>query len=121
MQIPAILEGESLTRLLQGAFLGAIGTIGVGFGWAGWMLGSTSAKLVEDGSKSAVVAALAPICVARFQVVADANATLVKLKAVESWRQGDFVAKGGWATFDGAKEPNSDVASACAKLLMAVK
>jgi hypothetical protein len=33
MQIPAILQGESLTRLMQGAAVGAIATIVVGFYW----------------------------------------------------------------------------------------
>ena len=31
MQIPSILQGESLTRLLQGAAAGAVATIVVGF------------------------------------------------------------------------------------------
>jgi len=41
MQVPSILQGESLKRLLQGAVAGAIATIFVGFNWGGWSLGST--------------------------------------------------------------------------------
>ena len=33
MQVPSILQGESLKRLLQGAAVGAIATIFVGFSW----------------------------------------------------------------------------------------
>ena len=32
MQVPSILQGESLKRLLQGAAVGAVATIAVGFG-----------------------------------------------------------------------------------------
>ena len=35
MEMPAMLQGESLTRLLQGAFAGAIATVVIGFGWGG--------------------------------------------------------------------------------------
>jgi hypothetical protein len=40
MQLPSILQGESLTRLLQGAAAGAVATMFVGFYWGGWSLGS---------------------------------------------------------------------------------
>ncbi len=33
MQLPPILQGESLTRLLQGAFVGFLATVVIGFGW----------------------------------------------------------------------------------------
>jgi hypothetical protein len=39
MQMPSMLEGESLKRLLQGAAAGAVATIFVGFYWGGWSLG----------------------------------------------------------------------------------
>ena len=63
-----------------------------------------------------MIAALAPICVDKFQRADDAKATLVALKAVDSWKQDAFVEKGGWATFPGS-QPNRSVAEACAKLL----
>ena len=46
MQLPSILRGDSLTRLLQGAAAGAVTTMIVGFNWGGWTLGSTAAKQV---------------------------------------------------------------------------
>jgi len=120
MKLPPILQGESLTRLLQGAAAGALVTVVLGFGWAGWQLESKAQKLASQSAINAVVAALAPICVDKFQHAAGATATLVKLKATDSWKQDSFVTEGGWATFPG-NEPNSNVAEACAKLLSAVK
>ena len=65
-------QGESLKRLLQGVALGAFATLGIGFGWGGCMLGSTAKTLADSTASSAVVAAIAPICVDQFQRSADA-------------------------------------------------
>jgi hypothetical protein len=120
MNLPPILQGESLTRLMQGAVAGAVVTMVLGFGWGGWQLQSKAQKQADTASTSAVVAALAPICVEKFQRSADSQATLVKLKATDSWKQDTFVANGGWATFPG-NEPNRNVAEACAKILSDLK
>ena len=37
MAMPAILQGDSITRLLQGAAAGAVATLIVGFYWGGWV------------------------------------------------------------------------------------
>ena len=50
MQLPSILQGESLTRLLQGAAAGAVATMFVGFYWGGWSLGSTADKMAKERS-----------------------------------------------------------------------
>lgn len=120
MNLPPILKGESLTRLLQGAAGGAVVAMIVGFGWGGWQLQSRAEKMADQRADNAVVAALAPICVDKFQHGADASAKLVALKATDSWQRDTFVAKGGWATFPGS-EPNQDVAEACAKILSGQK
>ena len=120
MNLPPILKGESLTRLMQGAAGGAVVAMIVGFGWGGWQLQSRAEKMADQRADNAVVAALAPICVDKFQHGADASAKLVALKATDSWQRDTFVAKGGWATFPGS-EPNQDVAEACAKILSAQK
>jgi hypothetical protein len=39
MQFPSILQGESLTRLVQGAFAGFLATVVIGFGWGGFCSG----------------------------------------------------------------------------------
>ncbi len=121
MKLPPILQAESRTRLMQGAAAGVLVTVVVGFGWGGWTLGSSATKMAETSATNAMVAALAPICVNKFTQAAESTATLVALKATDSWQQDTFVAKGGWATFPGNKEPNRDVAEACAKILTAQK
>jgi len=45
MQVPSILQADSLKRLLQGATVGAVATMVVGFSWGGWSLGSTADKM----------------------------------------------------------------------------
>ena len=121
MQLPKIFQGESLTRLIQGAVAGFLATVVIGFGWGGWTLGSTAMKMANQSANSAVVTALAPICVDKFQHAADAKATLVELKTIDSWKQDTFVEKGGWATFPGSESPNRNVAEVCARMLTDLK
>ena len=117
MELPAILQGESLTRLLQGIVTGAIATVVVGFYWGGWVTGGNAKDMVQKSATSAVVMALAPICVDKFRHQTDATASLTELKKVNSWQQASFVEKGGWATMPGSTSPDSAVARACAELL----
>lgn len=121
MKLPAILQGESRLRLVQGAVAGSALTIILGFGFAGWQLQTNAERRAELRVNAAVVAALTPICVEKFRSAADVKATLVALNATDSWRRDDFVEKGGWATFPGSGQPNSAVAEACAKALSAPK
>src|SRR6202040_3201494 len=89
VEFPSILQGESLTRLLQGAAVGAVATIFVGFYWGGWSLGSTVEKIAKERSELAVVAALAPVCVDKFRALPDAEAKKIALSKVESWKRRD--------------------------------
>jgi len=121
MQLPPILQGESLTRLAQGIGIGAVATMIIGFYWGGWTLGSTAKEQAQRSASSAVVTALAPICVDMFQLASDSTANLLELKKVSSWQQATFVEKGGWATLPGSKTPDTAVARACAELLISLK
>jgi len=121
MELPAILRGDSLTRLLQGAAAGAAITAIVGFNWGGWVTGGTAKDMVQRSSSAAVIAALSPICVDKFQQSAGAAGNLVELKKVSSYQQGSFVEKGGWATLPGSDAANSSVAQACANMLNNLK
>jgi len=122
MELPSILQGQSLTRLLQGAAAGAIATMIVGFNWGGWALGSTVDKVAKERSDSAVVAALAPICVDKFRQAANATANLSELDKISyAWDRGAFVEKGGWATMPGTASPDSAVARACAEMIGTLK
>lgn len=117
MNLPAILQGESRARFLQGAAAGCAATIVIGFVWGGWQLQSRVEARTAASVNAAVVTALTPICVARFEGAGDAPVKLAALKATDSWKRDDFVAKGGWATFAGSEKPNNEVASACARVL----
>jgi hypothetical protein len=121
MEVPALLHGESLKRLLQGLALGAAATMIVGFNWGGWMLGGTAKQIASAQASSAVVAALAPICVAQFQTAADAPARLAELKKVSTWERDTFIEKGGWDKMPGGQAADSGVARACANMLDGLK
>lgn len=120
MHIPSILQGESLKRLLQGAAVGAVATIVVGFQWGGWTLGGTASKRVSDAEQASIVRVLAPICADKFQRSADASANLETLKKTDSWKRDELIEKAGWTTFPGS-EPDRKVAEACANLLNQAK
>lgn len=97
-----------------GAMVGAIGVTVIGFSSLGWTLGTTAEQMANQRAEVAVVAALTPICVAKFKAQADAATKLVAFKKVSSWNQRSFIEKGGWATMPGSNKPNSGVAEACA-------
>ena len=120
MQMPAILQGESLKRLLQGAAVGAVATIVIGFNWGGWSLGSTADKMAKDQSDLAVVAALAPVCADKFRAQPDAAAKTVALSKVNSWKRADGFPK-ELVTLPGETYPSSALVDACYALLMAPK
>jgi hypothetical protein len=120
MQVPSILQGESLKRLLQGAVAGAIATIFVGFNWGGWSLGSTADKMAKEQSELAVVAALAPVCADKFRAQPDAAAKTVALSKVDSWKRAEEFSK-DMVTLPGETYPSSALVVACYALLMAPK
>lgn len=117
MELPAMIQGESLTRLLQGFGLGAVVAIGVGFSWGGWTLASTAAEQSATETTAAVVAALSPICVKNFQEDAQATTNMTDLLAEPSYKRDDFLEEAGWATFSGSDEPTAGVANECAQRL----
>ena len=120
MELPSMLQGDSLTRLVQGALFGAVATIIVGFNWGGWTLGSTADKRVGEAEQAGIVRVLAPICVDKFQRSADAGPNLEALKKADSWKRDELIEKAGWSKFPGS-EPDRKVAEACATLLSQVK
>ena len=117
MQMPASLQGESLTRLLQGAAAGAVATIFVGFYWGGWSLGSTADTMAKQRSELAVVAVLAPVCADKFRALPDAEAKQVALAKVESWKRRDEFPK-EFVTLPDESYPSSALVDACYTLLI---
>jgi hypothetical protein len=91
-------------------FLGAAATSG------------TANRLAAEQAGAAVVTALAPLCVEKFQQNSDAKENLATLKKIPSyWEQGDYVEKGGWAVQPGATSSDYHLARACAEKLLKPK
>ena len=120
MQVPSILQGESPKRLLQGAAVGAVATIFVGFSWGGWSLGSTADRMAKERSELAVVAAIAPVCADKFRSLPDAEAKTIALSKVEGWKRGEEFPK-EFVTLPGETSPNSALVYACSTLLLTPK
>ena len=120
MQVPSILQGQSLTRLLQGAVVGAVATMIVGFNWGGWSLSSTTNKMAKEQSDLAVVRALAPVCADKFRALPDAAAKTIALSKVDSWKRADEFPK-EFVTLPGETYPSSALVNACSTLLLAPK
>ena len=120
MQVPSIFQGESLKRLLQGAAVGAVATIVVGFYWGGWSLSSTADKMAKERSELAVIAALAPVCADKFRAQPDAAAKTIALSKVYPWKRAEEFPK-EFVTLPGETNPSSTLADACYALLMAPK
>lgn len=110
---------EKTEPFLWGAAAGAIGLAIVGFSWGGWVTGGKAESLAAERTSTAVVAALAPICVERFNRLTDKVATLATLKKEDAWRQGDFIEKAGWAKIADTDSSSQIgmVAKACAAIL----
>ena len=116
MNLPKMFEAESLTRLAQGAGVGAVATIAIGFGLVGWTLGSTAEKMAAERTTVALVTAYAPVCVERY----NANATAEQRDAFSKeskWSRDGLIEKTGFATLPGSESPNRAVADACAEAL----
>jgi hypothetical protein len=105
---------------VTGGIAGAVVIAIIGFS-AGWVVTSGSAHaLAEQQGEKAVIAALTPICIAQFkgQTPEIRTTKLAALQGESSWARGDYVEKQGWATMPGSKEPEDEVADACATELM---
>jgi hypothetical protein len=108
---------DAIKPALIGVAIGAIGLAIIGFKWGGWTTGGSAEQMASKRAESAVVMALAPICVHNFRLQADAGTQLESLLKLANYDRRTFVEKGGWATPIDAKDPNSAVASACADAL----
>lgn len=101
---------------LLGAAAGAALLAFVGFNWGGWVSAGTAEKNAAQRADAAVVAALAPVCVDRFDRAPNATENRAALKLIDTWQQSNYVEKGGWAaTVPPERVPQ--VAQACAELL----
>ncbi|MCW7541165.1 hypothetical protein OOT46_25465 [Aquabacterium sp. A7-Y] len=104
---------------LWGGVAGAMAMAVLGFTWGGWTTEGKAETLASTRADDAVVAALAPVCVDKFQQTVDVAVNTAALKKIDSWSQGDFLERGGWAAVPGnnSAERVSAIAKACAVLL----
>jgi hypothetical protein len=107
---------DRLNGFVWGVALGGIAAIITGLSM-GWVVTATKVNIIaNERAQTALIAAMTPICVDKFQRAegsADKLATLKKINA--SWERRDFVAKGAWANV--GKDANFAVADACAESL----
>ena len=82
MNMPAILQGEARTRVLQGIAIGAVATIAIGFIWGGWVTGGTARSMSSMAENSGRMSVLVPMCVAQFTA---ADGAVAKFKAASSY------------------------------------
>jgi hypothetical protein len=87
MQLPKLFQGESLTRLAQGAAFGAVATMIIGFNWGGWVLGKTAENDATQRVNAALVQAYGPVCIDRFKLQPNVEAKWVELTKVDTWRR----------------------------------
>ena len=104
-----------------GALVGALLIAWAGFDLFGWKTGGASGTLAKRQADGAVVAAHARICSARFNSAANLPVRLAELRKTERWSRSQVVAKAGFATMPGEKEPTQGVSEACANLLVPEK
>ena len=111
MQIPVWFKPAA-----WGAVVGIVAMTIIAFS-AGWIVtGSGARQMAEREADQAVIAALTPVCVAKFRGLSQTQQTehLAALGEESRWSSDDYVEEQGWATMPGAEEPNDEVADACA-------
>jgi hypothetical protein len=98
----------------------AVATMAIGFGAGGWVTGGTAGEMAQNASEKARAELVASACVEKYAAHDTFATDLAALKEASSWKQGDIVAEGGWATLAGMKEPLDDAARLCANKLVAM-
>jgi hypothetical protein len=108
---------ENAKPILMGAVGGAVALAIVGFTWGGWVTAGSAEAMAAKRAKSATVAALAPICVAKFKEESGYDTNLSALNETRAYQRAAFIEKGGWATMPGSEKSDRDVARACAEMI----
>jgi hypothetical protein len=111
------MDWEKIQPVLWSAAGGAVVLAIVGFAWGGWVTGSTAQQMAADAAEEAVVDRLASICVGQYNRDPEKDQKLENMKAMDSWKRGDYVKELGWSTMPGEKDSDSAVSRTCANLL----
>lgn len=109
-----------LKPALWGAAAGAVALAFVGFQQLGWVTKKSAREMAQDQAESAVIAAVVPFCIAKAKADPD-RAGFLKIQAEPSgYTRSEAVSKAGWASFVSGKEPDSNIARACADQIHAM-
>ncbi|HYC65565.1 MAG TPA: hypothetical protein VEC14_12600 [Reyranellaceae bacterium] len=103
---------------IWGAATGIAVSLVLGFTWGGWVTGATSRKDARTAAHNATVVALAPSCAERFLAQSDAPAKVAALEKASTWERGSVLEKAGFAMLPGTQTSDSDIARACAEILL---
>ena len=106
---------------LLGALAGALLLAWVGFQLVGWKAPGDAERQAKRQTETAVSTALAKICSVQFNAAANVPERLAELQKTERWSRSGVLAKAGFATMPGDKEPVNGVSEACANLLVPEK
>lgn len=106
---------ETIKRWLspQSMISGAVIICGLGFGFNVVTFTSSAKSAADVQTRTAVVAALTPICVAAANADPLRDQRLAELQEASSYQRTTIVTDFGWATFPGTDKANSTVAKAC--------
>jgi len=118
-KLPPIFK--SATPFLLGMLAGALLISWIGFDLVGWKTSSASERFAKKQNEVAVAAALGKICSVQFNSAANLPERLAELQKTERWSRSGVLAKAGFATMPGDKEPANGVSEACANLLVPEK
>src|SRR5258705_13903449 len=116
----AMLMKDSKPFLL-GALAGAVVLAWVGFQLVGWKGPGDAERMAKGQTEAAMVTELSKICSVQFNNAPNVPERLAELQKTERWSRGGVIAKAGFATMPGEKEPVNGVAEACAQLLVPEK
>jgi hypothetical protein len=119
LKIPSMPVGTKPFSL--GALAGAVLVAWIGFDALGWKSSSTAEALSKRQAETAVAAAYASLCSEQFKKGSQFSVQLATLAKTERYSRGEVLAKSGWATMAGSKEPHPGVAQLCAELLIPEK
>ena len=84
---------------------------------AGGCCGSTAVRQADEQTEIALISALAPIFVEKFQSSSVTVASLAALHEQSSYKRTGYIEDGGWAILTGSDKASAGVAKACVKLL----
>jgi hypothetical protein len=112
------MHRDDLKPLLWSAAGGAVAAVIVGFALAGWKTAGSADALAQQAAAEAVTERLAPICAALAERDPEQKTKLTALTDTSSWQRGDVLAGFGWATMPGERDPDAEVADACALLIL---